>query len=72
VRNGRFSHLRVWIDGGDHDPFRDADAAFVTLLRAHNVDVTYHVWPGSHHRTCWHAHMAAYLSFYARELATCR
>lgn len=71
VHAGRFDHLRVWIDGGASDPFHDADAAFVAALRKRHVRVTYHVWPGAHTESYWHAHMAAYLQFYASALANC-
>jgi S-formylglutathione hydrolase FrmB len=72
ARRGAFDHLRVWIDGGDSDPFRAADAALVGLLRRHRVNVTYHVWPGGHTGSYWNSHMGAYLRFYASALATCR
>jgi len=71
ARRGAYDHLPVWIDGGTADPFRDADAAFVRLLRRQNVTVTYHVWPGGHTHAYWDSHMAAYLRFYASALATC-
>lgn len=72
VRAGRFDHLPVWMDGGTEDPFRPADAAFVALVRDRGVRVTYHVWPGAHTASYWHAHTAAYLGFYASALAGCR
>jgi S-formylglutathione hydrolase FrmB len=72
ARDGRFSGLHVWLDGGDHDPFHDADAELVHVLRAHGASVTYHVWPGGHTRTYWDAHIATYLRFYASALARCR
>jgi S-formylglutathione hydrolase FrmB len=72
ARNGRYSGLPIWIDGGDRDPFRQSGAAFVSQLRAHGADVTYHVWPGGHGGAYWNAHMAAYLRFYAARLAACR
>ena len=71
ARKGRFNRLPVWIDGGTNDAFHDADAAFVSLLRARGVQVTYHVWPGAHTASYWDAHMAAYLQFYAPALAQC-
>jgi S-formylglutathione hydrolase FrmB len=71
ARKGRFDGLPVWIDVGVNDAFRDADAAFASLLRARGVRVTYHVWPGAHAASYWRAHMAAYLSFYASALAQC-
>jgi S-formylglutathione hydrolase FrmB len=61
----RLRRLPVWIDGGDRDPFRDADRMFVERSRGAGVHVTYHVWPGGHDKTYWHAHMAQYLRFYA-------
>jgi S-formylglutathione hydrolase FrmB len=72
ARRGRYDGLPVWIDGGDADPFRPADAAFVSVLRARAVPVSYHVWPGGHEHSYWDAHMAAYLRFYAAALAACR
>jgi S-formylglutathione hydrolase FrmB len=71
ARQRRFNRLPVWIDGGADDAFRAADAAFVSLLRARRVDVTYHVWPGAHTASYWDAHTAAYLRFYASALARC-
>jgi enterochelin esterase-like enzyme len=68
---GRYDGLHVWIDGGSDDPFYDADAAFVSLLRARDVNVTYHVWPGGHTASYWDAHMAEYLRFYASALSEC-
>lgn len=71
VRRGAYDHLPVWIDGGTADPFREADAAFVALLRRRGIAVTYHVWPGGHTGSYWNSHMATYLRFYANALATC-
>jgi S-formylglutathione hydrolase FrmB len=71
ARRGAFDHLPVWIDGGASDPFRAADAAFVSLLRREHVPVMYHVWPGGHTGAYWNSHMAAYLHFYASALANC-
>ena len=71
ARRGRFDRLPVWIDGGSKDPFRAADAAFASVLRARGVDVTYHVWPGAHTASYWNAHMEEYLAFYAAALAQC-
>jgi S-formylglutathione hydrolase FrmB len=60
ARRGAYRGLPVWIDGGDHDPFRVADAEFARI-----VNVTDHVWPGGHEGAYWHAHMAQYLRFCA-------
>jgi S-formylglutathione hydrolase FrmB len=72
ARRGAFDGLPVWIDGGTNDPFRTADAAFASLLRARRAPVAYHVWPGGHTGSYWQAHMRAYLGFYADALARCR
>jgi S-formylglutathione hydrolase FrmB len=60
ARRGAFRHLSVWIDGGNRDPFRAADAEFAQIVK-----VPDHVWPGGHESAYWHAHMAQYLRFYA-------
>jgi S-formylglutathione hydrolase FrmB len=72
ARKGQFDRLPVWIDGGTKDPFRDADAAFASLLLHRGIRVAYHVWPGAHTKSYWQAHMADYLRFYASALAACR
>lgn len=69
---GRFDHIPVWIDVGTRDPFRVADTTLASKLRQRGVRVTFHVWPGGHEGSYWHAHMQSYLSFYARALAACR
>jgi predicted esterase len=61
----------VWIDTGTNDWFHDADLAFADLLQTEGVDVRVHVWPGSHERAYWDAHMRSYLHFYAGALARC-
>jgi len=71
ARVAAFRSLPVWIDGATGDPFRDANRAFVAALRRAGAHVTYHVWAGGHQGSYWHAHMAAYMRFYARALARC-
>lgn len=71
ARKGRFNRLPIWIDGGTHDAFHDANAAFVSLLQARGVRVNYHVWPGAHTASYWRKHMGEYLRFYASALANC-
>lgn len=71
ARQGRFDRLPVWIDAGLNDPFFGADAAFVSLLQARGVDVSYHVWAGGHTASYWNAHMAEYLRFYESALSQC-
>ena len=55
----RLKGLPIWLDNGNRDPFRDADAKLARVLH-----VTQHVWPGGHTGSYWHAHMAQYLRFY--------
>ncbi|MFL5844762.1 MAG: alpha/beta hydrolase-fold protein [Solirubrobacteraceae bacterium] len=58
---------RLWLDGGDRDPFLRADTTL-----ADGLGIRMHVWPGGHESAYWHAHYAAYLRFYAGALARCR
>jgi S-formylglutathione hydrolase FrmB len=69
---GRLYRVPVWIDVGTEDPFRAADTAFAKTLQAHGVHARFHVWPGGHEYSYWHAHVAAYLRFYAAALRSCR
>jgi S-formylglutathione hydrolase FrmB len=71
ARQGRLDGMPIWIDGGRNDPFRAADAALASVLRNRGDPVSYHVWPGGHTGSYWHAHMATYLGFYARSLKAC-
>jgi S-formylglutathione hydrolase FrmB len=57
---GKLKGLPIWLDGGDRDPFHDADTAF-----AQAAHTTLHVWPGGHDQSYWNAHIAQYLEFYA-------
>jgi S-formylglutathione hydrolase FrmB len=54
----------VWIDVGDQDELRPADALLARELRARGADVTFHIWPGNHDGTYWDQHFADYLKFY--------
>ena len=55
----KLNGIPVWLDNGDDDPFRDADAELARTLH-----ITQHVWPGGHTRSYWDAHIAQYLRFY--------
>lgn len=55
----------VWIDVGDRDELRPADALLARELRARGAEVSFHVWPGSHDGAYWDQHFARYLRFYA-------
>jgi S-formylglutathione hydrolase FrmB len=62
-----YGHARVWLDGGDRDPFHTADQVLARVL-----GTRLHVWPGGHDSAYWNAHWGTYLRFYATALATCK
>jgi len=59
-------NARLWLDGGDRDPFRAGTDAFARALR---IDARHP--PGEHEGDYWRAHYAQYLRFYASALAGC-
>jgi enterochelin esterase-like enzyme len=61
----RLRGIPAWLDNGDRDPFRDADAELAKRLH-----VTQHVWPGGHEQAYWDAHIAQYLRFYEKACRT--
>lgn len=70
-RSKPLGKARVWIDGGDRDPFFSSDRELARVLLEHGQKVSYHTWPGSHSGAYWNKHAAAYLRFYANALAAC-
>lgn len=66
-----YEGARLWLDGGDTDPFRSANAAFADALRDGGQHVTTHTWPGGHSHTYWNAHLDDYLRFYANAFRSC-
>jgi fermentation-respiration switch protein FrsA (DUF1100 family) len=68
-RQGRrpWGRAALWLDGGDADPFHEADLAFARAL-----GIPLHIWPGGHDARYWAAHYRDYLRFYAQALAACR
>jgi S-formylglutathione hydrolase FrmB len=66
ARPGLYGNARLWLDGGDQDPFHGADETLAAALGIHM-----HVWPGAHNTDYWNAHWADYLNFYAAALAGC-
>jgi S-formylglutathione hydrolase FrmB len=64
---GVYANARLWLDGGEQDPFHSADEALAGALHIHM-----HVWPGAHDSDYWNAHWADYLNFYATALAACQ
>ncbi len=57
---------RLWLDGGDKDPFRAGTDAFAAALR-----IKARHPQGEHEGEYWRAHYAQYLRFYASALAGC-
>jgi poly(3-hydroxybutyrate) depolymerase len=57
---------RLWLDGGDRDPFRAGTDAFAAALR-----IKARHPQGEHEGEYWSAHYARYLRFYAAALADC-
>jgi enterochelin esterase-like enzyme len=62
--SGRLKKLQVWLDVGDQDSFRNADA-----LLARKLSIPLHVFPGGHDRAYWNSHMSNYLAFYVHACA---
>jgi acetyl esterase/lipase len=54
----------VWLDVGDADNLRSSIEALARTLQADGVRAQVHVWPGTHNRAYWGAHVADYLRFY--------
>ena len=67
-----FGATRLWIDGGDTDPFRPGIDAFTAGLRAGGTPISAHRWPGGHEGDYWNEHWKDYADFYARALRRCR
>ncbi len=68
---GAYRGTSLWLDVGSQDPFRSADTEFAELLKADDLKVRLHVWPGGHESAYWDAHWGSYLGFYANALANC-
>jgi acetyl esterase/lipase len=66
-----FGATRLWIDGGDTDPFRPGIGAFTAALRDNGVRISAHRWPGGHEGGYWSEHWRDYARFYAGALARC-
>ncbi len=66
THQGPYRHARLWLDGGDQDPFHQADEEL-----ARQLGIPMHVWPGIHDAAYWNAHWRQYLNFYASALTNC-
>lgn len=62
---------RLWLDGGDDDPFRSANKRFADALRAGGPSLASHRWSGGHTRRYWNAHVDGQVRFCADALAAC-
>jgi predicted esterase len=62
-----YGRARLWLDGGNEDPFHAADETLAAELGIHM-----HVWPGAHDSAYWDAHWDTYMRFYANALADCK
>jgi enterochelin esterase-like enzyme len=60
----KLKKTNVWLDVGDQDPFKDANAEL-----ARKVSVPLHVFSGGHNSAYWNGHMRLYLGFYERACA---
>ena len=60
-----WSTLRVYLDVGQNDPLTQGVEAFAAALEAHDLKLTFHLYPGEHNRIYWRAHTTEYLAFYA-------
>ena len=56
----KLKKMNVWLDVGDQDDFKDADAAL-----ARKLSINLHVFPGGHNSAYWNAHIKDYLAFYS-------
>lgn len=57
--------LRIWLDVGDQDGLRSGTAKLAASLKAADIPVTFHQWPGGHVESYWAAHTGDYLAFYS-------
>jgi S-formylglutathione hydrolase FrmB len=69
AKGNPYGAMRIWIDVGRDDPFRQTDTALARDLRAHGAHVTFKLHSGGHGG--FGSRMGEYLTFYARALAAC-
>jgi len=61
-----WGNARLWLDGGNDDPFREAGEQFAGAL-----GIKMRHWSGAHEGKYWSAHFDDYLAFYGAALAAC-
>lgn len=59
----------LFVDCGTSDIFLAQDRAFVEALRARNVPLEYHEWPGTHDWAYWRGHVGQSLTWIAAHIA---
>ena len=59
------AQLRIWLDVGDKDSLGPGMAKLADSLKAADIPVTFHQWPGGHVEPYWAAHTSDYLAFYS-------
>ena len=63
-------NLKVWIDVDDKDPWRGQDATVQQNLAKRKVSIDFNMFPGKHGGSYWHDHVADYLNWYSKVLAS--
>jgi S-formylglutathione hydrolase FrmB len=64
------NNLRVWIDVDDKDPWKDQDNKIHQTLLNRKVSNDFNIFPGKHGGSYWHDHVADYLNWYSKILAS--
>lgn len=62
--------MPIWLDVGTSDGLFAPDEGLAQYLRRHGADVQWHPAAGEHGGPYWRAHLAEYLRFYSRTLAS--
>lgn len=64
--------LTIWLDFGDHDPYRDKQSQFEQQLTDEGIPHQFHLWQGNHDGAYWSGHLNDYLRFYAASFPAAR
>ncbi len=64
------NNLRVWLDVDDKDPWKNQDSKIQQTLLNRKVSVDFNIFPGKHGGSYWHDHVADYLNWYSKILAS--
>jgi len=55
---------RIYLDRGDKDSLANDIDYFVKVLQANGIQPEFHIYPGSHTKSYWSAHVQEYMDFY--------